>query len=138
MIKMLIELNEEKIKQEGIYSFEKMQQYIRDEIEAVGGRLDTDGWYTDGTWEGFGAVASVLEQTEWFLRYVKTWLWRNTDYEYNGNIHVEDLLQEVMAEIADTHDSHNCYENASARGICALCGRALYSTSAYRDLYGGE
>ncbi len=95
MIRMLIELNEEKINQEGIYSFKKMQQYIHDEIEAAGGRLDADGWYTDGSWEGFGAVASVLEKTEWFLRYVKTWLWRNTDYEESGEECIEDLLEEI-------------------------------------------
>lgn len=95
MIRMYIELDREKIKQEGIYSFEKMQKYIEDEINAVGGRLDDDGWYTDGTWEGFGAMACVWEKTDWFMRYVKTWLWKNADYENNGRECIEDLLKEI-------------------------------------------
>ena len=109
---MLIELDKDKIKQEGIYSLKKMQKYIHDEIKAVGGRLDADGWYTDGTWEGFGAVASVLEKTEWFLRYAKTWLWRNTDYEDDG---IEDLLQEVWETIKkiEPREAMNRIRNAA-------------------------
>ena len=99
MIRMYIELNKDKIEREGIYNYEKMQQHIDEKITRQGGYKDSDGWYTNGTWEGFGAIAAVLERSEWFMNNVKTWLWNNKDYEIELNDEcIEDLLEEIENE----------------------------------------
>ena len=99
MIRTLIELDKEKIERERIYDYEKMQQHIDDRIAKQGGYKDADGWYTNGTWEGFGAIASVLEEKEWFMNNVKTWLWNNTDYEDGPEDKcISDLLEEIETE----------------------------------------
>lgn len=99
MIRMYIELDKTKIETEGIYSYEKMQQNIENRIESVGGYKDADSWYTNGTWEEFGAIASNLERSDWFMDNVKTWLWNNTDYEEeNSDNCIEDLLEEIANE----------------------------------------
>lgn len=99
MIKMFIELDKEKIEKEGILDYEKMLQQIDNEIESVGGYKGSDGWYTNGSWEGFGAIASVWEECDWFMNNVKKWLWRNTDYEDGpGDVCIDDLLEEIENE----------------------------------------
>jgi len=35
-------------------------------------------------------------------------------------------------------DAHSCQACADIYGICQHCGAAVYGTSAYYDLYGGE
>lgn len=99
MIRIYIELDKEKMEQEGVYSYEKMQKYIEDRIVAHGGYKDTDGWYTNGTWEGFGALAAVWERSNWFMDNVKKWLWNNKDYDdESGDACIEDLLEEIKKE----------------------------------------
>lgn len=80
MIRMYIELDKEK-------------------IELLGGYKDTDGWYTNGTWEKFGTFAVNLENSDWFMNNVKIWLWNNKDYEEDtdGDC-IEDLLEEIRNE----------------------------------------
>lgn len=99
MIRMYIELDKEKIEREGIYNYEKMQQHIDERIIRFGGYKDTDGWYTNGTWEAFGAIAANLEESNWFMDNVKKWLWNNKDYETKpGDVCIEDLLEEIRNE----------------------------------------
>ena len=95
MIRMYIELDKEKIEREGVYNYEKMQQYIDDKIVKFGGYKDTDGWYTDGTWEAFMAVATSLGKADWFLNNAKKMLWNNKDYEEGpDDVCIEDMLEE--------------------------------------------
>ena len=106
MIRMYIELDKEKIEREGVYNFEKMQQYIDDSIIKLGGYKDKDGWYTNGSWEAFGAIAANLEESAWFMSNVKKWLWNNTDYEEEpGDECIEDLLEEIRNETRSSKTS---------------------------------
>ncbi len=99
MVRMFIELDKEKIEREGIYSYEKMQQYIDEEVLLMGGYKDTDDWYTNGTWEGFMALATSLGKSDWFLDNAKNFLWNNKDYEKNpGDVCINDLLEEIRKE----------------------------------------
>ena len=37
-----------------------------------------------------------LEEEEWFMDNVKTWLWRNTDYEeVPEDLYIEDILESM-------------------------------------------
>lgn len=96
MIRMYIELDKEKIEREGIYNYEKMQQHIDDRIVKFGGYKDTDGWYTNGTWEAFMAIAQSFGKSDWFVNNVKKFLWNNKDYETNPDeVCINDLLEEI-------------------------------------------
>ena len=56
----------------------------------------------------------------------------NAQYEIeNGQI----LCSSCYGEYAD---SHSCSAHASSYGYCEQCGAAVYGTSAYIELYGGE
>ena len=91
---MYIELDKEKIEREGIYNYEKMQQHIDERIIRFGGYKDNDGWYTNGTWEAFMAIALSLAEADWFMDNVKQMLWNNKDYEEGPyDVCIEDMLE---------------------------------------------
>ena len=96
MVKMFIELNENKIKEEKIYNLEKLWAHLDARFANFGGYRDETGWYTNGTFESFGAIMANLEEEEWFMDNVKTWLWRNTDYEeVPEDLYIEDILESM-------------------------------------------
>lgn len=75
MMKMLIELDEDKIRKEGIYSLDKMNAYLESLFEKRNMYKDEENWYTGGNFVSCGSLVATLSRTDWFLECVGTWLW---------------------------------------------------------------
>lgn len=92
MIKMLIEMDQEKIEREQKYDIKKIESYLDDIFSQANAYKDTEGYYTNGTFESFGAIIWHLRELEWFLPNVKKWLWLNSDSTGDPkNFEVEDV-----------------------------------------------
>ena len=86
MMKMLIELDENKILQDGKYSLSKMNSYISNAFEERNMIKESGKWYTNGTFASCGSLALILSSKEWFMDNVQKWLWYDDE---DGSI--EDL-----------------------------------------------
>lgn len=83
MLKMVIEFDEEKIKEEGKYDVQKMYAHLDENFVKSGLKVVAQGGYTDSGNEEdlneFMALATVLSDVEWFIKYVKKWDWYEED-----------------------------------------------------------
>lgn len=75
MMKMLIELDENKILQDGKYSLSKMNSYISNAFEERNMIKESGKWYTNGTFASCGSLALILSSKDWFMDNVQKWLW---------------------------------------------------------------
>lgn len=92
MLKMIIELNEEKIKKDNKYSVEGIYSFMNEMFKRRGIDACQKGEYSyagedeeEGLFQ-FMVLASVFKTEEWFSRYVVKWLW------YEGDDEAEDLI----------------------------------------------
>lgn len=90
MLKMVIELDEEKIKKEGKYDLQKMYAHLDENFVKSGLKVEELGVYTDNGNEydlnEFMALATVLSDVEWFKKYIKTWDWYEEDLTEPENL----------------------------------------------------
>lgn len=93
MVKMRMELDWEKIEEEGIISPEEVKESFQKDFLARGIYKDEHGFYVGGSFFGFGGwIASMLEE-ELFISYLTEWKWYNSDRsEREDEFIVEDLL----------------------------------------------
>lgn len=75
MMKMLIELDKNKILQDSKYSLSKINVYISNAFKERNMKQDSDGWYTNGTFASCGSLALILSSKDWFMDNVQKWLW---------------------------------------------------------------
>ena len=86
MMKMFVELDENKILKEGKYNLSKMNLFISSAFAKRNMMLDSDGWYSNGTFASCGSLALILSSKDWFMTNVQKWLWYDDE---DGS--VEDL-----------------------------------------------
>ena len=86
MMKMLVELDENKILKEGKYNLNKMNSYISNAFEERNMVKDSENWYANGTFTSCGSIALILSSKEWFMANVQKWLWYDDEDDS-----VEDL-----------------------------------------------
>ena len=92
-MKMLVELDAEKIRHEGRYDLAKMENHISRLFEKRGMKLDAEHWYANGNFSSCGALTIILSRTDWFMDNVKQWLWLDTE---DGSI--EDVKAQYRKE----------------------------------------
>lgn len=92
MLKMWIELDEEKILAEKKYDLASIHRVIKDSCASRGIYADKEGFYVGGTFGKFGGLILGLSKEEWFMDNVKQWLWYNSDESDDPNSFVvEDI-----------------------------------------------
>ena len=64
---MFIELDKNKILQEGKYSLDKINSYISNTFKERNMTQDLDGWYSNGTFASCGSLALILSSKDWFM-----------------------------------------------------------------------
>ncbi len=75
MMKMLINLNEDKIISEGKYDLNKIQDYLTKSLAKRGMVKDNDNWYINGNFTTCGSLIITLSQKDWFMDNLIDWLW---------------------------------------------------------------
>ena len=93
MMKMLIELDENKILSEGKYSLDKMNSFISAAFKNRNMVKDTGNWYANGDFTSCGSLALILSKKDWFMSNVQRWLWYD---EEDGS--TEDLKAHYSKE----------------------------------------
>ena len=99
MVRILIKMDEEKIKREGIYNYDRLLQWIDEFMCSNGISKAKDGWY-EGSWEACGARLYDLKEIEGIKDNAQQMIWRNMDYETSGELYLEDWLHEDHVLIA--------------------------------------
>ena len=79
MMKMFIEFDENRIIQDGKYDLDKIYASLAKAFAKRNMTKDTDNWYTNGDFTTCGSLILVLSQKDWFMNYVKEWLWYDSD-----------------------------------------------------------
>lgn len=94
MMKMLIVMDYDKIKQEKKLDMLKIERFFEHEFTKRGIYKDSDGLYVGGDFASFGGMVWGLSETPWFMDNVKTWIWYNSDGHSNPNEYTaEDLVK---------------------------------------------
>ena len=94
MMRMLIELDENKILNEGKYNLDKINAYLSKAFAKRNMTKDDDNWYINGNFTNCGSLILILSQKEWFINNVKKWLWYDEEDEST-----EDLKAHYKKEI---------------------------------------
>ena len=94
MMKMLIELGENKILSEGKYDLNKINSYLSKAFEKRNMPKDSNNWHINGDFTNCGSLILTLSQKDWFMDNVKQWLWYDEDDEST-----EDLKAHYKKEI---------------------------------------
>ncbi len=81
MMKMFIELDENKILGEGKYDLNKINAYIDSAFVKRKMKKDNKNWYINGNFTTCGSLILTLSQKDWFIDNVKQWLWYDADDE---------------------------------------------------------
>lgn len=95
MMKMLIELDRDKILREQEYNLTEMEDCIERLFTDVGMHRDADGFFVDGDFISIGAIVWSLSDTQWFIENVKRWLWYESENEHptdDSEFSIEDLV----------------------------------------------
>lgn len=85
-MQMLVELDENKILNEGKYSLDKINAFISNAFRKRNMIKNAENWYINGNFTSCGSLALILSQKDWFMTNVKQWLWYD---EEDGSL--EDL-----------------------------------------------
>lgn len=93
MMKMYIELDENKILNEGRYDLNKIKAYLYKAFEKRGMYLDEEGWYVNGNFSTCGSLIVKLSRSAWFMDNVIQWLWYDT-----SDSSTEDLKKHYYRE----------------------------------------
>ena len=107
MMKMLIELNANKIEEEGKYDLNRINAYLDKMFTKRNMQKDNDNWYINGDFSGCGSLIITLSQKEWFMDNLVKWLWYDTDDES-----MEDLK---------AHYSNILFKRASQKSLWSNC-----------------
>ena len=94
MMKMLIELDENKILNEGKYNLDKIKSYLANAFAKRNMSKDSANWYVNGNFTSCGSLILILSQKDWFINNVRQWLWYDEDDEST-----EDLKAHYQREI---------------------------------------
>lgn len=94
MMKMLIELDENKIMSDGKYDLDKINSYLSKAFAKRNMQKEASNWYTNGTFTNCGSLILTLSQKDWFIENVKQWLWYDEDDDS-----IEDLKAHYKKEI---------------------------------------
>lgn len=94
MMKLLIELDREKILRENKYDLETIDKFLESVYEDEKMYLDKDGECMVGNFTSIGALVMVLSKAEWFLENVKRWIWYDSGFDNSENpkFGKEDLM----------------------------------------------
>lgn len=101
MLKLEIRLNENKIRKEGKYTTECLNQTLISafEEEQLDCRKESDGTLVfvgrglAKDYGCFGMLITALKREMWFMNYVEKWIWYNSDDgESEDDFAVEDVL----------------------------------------------
>ncbi len=93
-MRMLIELDENKILNEGKYDLSKINAYLSKAFAKRNMSKDNANWYRNGNFTSCGSLILVLSQKDWFMDNVKQWLWYDEEDES-----IEDLKAHYTKEI---------------------------------------
>lgn len=94
MMKMLIELDENKIMSDGKYDLDKINSYLSKAFAKRNMQKESSNWYTNGNFTNCGSLILTLSQKDWFIENVKQWLWYDEDDDS-----IEDLKAHYKKEI---------------------------------------
>ncbi|MBE5846641.1 MAG: hypothetical protein E7300_03095 [Lachnospiraceae bacterium] len=75
MMKMLIKMDEAKIREERKYDISKINAYLAKAFAKRHMELDDDGWYINGNFSTCGSLIITLSQKDWFIDNLMEWLW---------------------------------------------------------------
>ena len=78
MMKMLIKLDEDKIRREKKYDINKINAYLTSAFEKRGMTKNEDDWYINGNFTNCGSLIVNLSEKDWFMDNVTEWLWYDT------------------------------------------------------------
>ena len=96
MVKMILELDKEKIVRDGIIPLQEVEDALQEDFSSRGIYKDEHGFYVGGSFFGFGGLMSSLWDSELFVSYVKEWKWYNSDRsDDDSEFIVEDILAYV-------------------------------------------
>lgn len=100
MLKIEIEMNEEKVLKEGKYDLNKMYEIIDGAFVRYGiVKLDKGIYRDNGSnkdWANMWVVIFTLTEIDWFINNVSKLMWYNSDYSTDENdFAVEDVLQKL-------------------------------------------
>lgn len=107
MQKMLIQLDEERIKREGKYSIEKMWSIIDEafsygqcikEVQSDGSVMYSGNPNRDNYLCDFGIAYVVLMDKIWFADFASKWIWYNNDDDENLPFQDSDCLVRAKKE----------------------------------------
>ena len=93
MMRMLVELDENKIVNDGKYSLSKINSYLSNAFAKRNMIKNADNWYINGNFTSCGSLALTLSRKDWFMNNVKQWLWYD---EEDGS--TEDLKAHYSKE----------------------------------------
>ena len=74
MMKMLIKLDEDKIRREKKYDINKINAYLTSAFEKSGMTQNEDDWYINGNFTTCGSMTIILSDKDWFMDNVTDWL----------------------------------------------------------------
>lgn len=92
MMKMYIELNENKIKEDNIYNIEDINKYLNILYTAYNLKVDSQK-YIAGSFESLGSIFLTLKKQEWLKKYITKWLWFDDEDDS-----IEDLITNKRIE----------------------------------------
>lgn len=107
MQKMLIQLDEERIKREGKYSLEKMWSIIDEafshgqcikEFQSDGSVMYSGNPNRDNYLSDFGIAYMILMDKKWFAEQASKWIWYNNDDDENLPFQDTDCLIRARKE----------------------------------------
>ena len=99
MMKMLVELDENKILREGKYNLAKMNAFISNAFEKRNMVKDAENWYVNGNFESCGSLALILSHKEWFMTNVKRWLWYDEADDSTEDLKAHYSNERIRCEI---------------------------------------
>ena len=67
MMKMLIKLDEDKIRREKKYDINKINAYLTSAFDKRGMTKDEDDWYINGNFSNCGSLIINLSEKDWFM-----------------------------------------------------------------------
>ena len=101
MKKLVIKMDREKIRTDGIYNADKIENYIDSLFEKEGLIKVNEGLYVEAgsysDYEKFWAIIMYLKNLKWFCDYVAEFVWYNSDDSKDPeNFYVEDVKAEML------------------------------------------
>ena len=97
MMKMLINLDEDKIISEGKYDINKIKDYLNKSFAKRGMVTSEDNWYINGNFTTCGSLIITLSQKEWFMDNLIDWLWYDSSDSSTEDLKAHYCKERVIA-----------------------------------------